>query len=350
MPKQRIAAHYHLLFLTGLAVILLLTAASPSPADGLPPFDSNSISIPPRPDYSQADSWLALPESSNRFAVDIFWVYPTVLHNDRDWLMDIASQEQQAAAAATLYKQAAVFSCQANLYAPYYRQMNMAALTLGAKQKRELISYGLADVWDAFRYYLKHFNHGRPFILAGHSQGSNIIVDLAVRHWGSTGAESRLVAAYAIGWSITKDNIAANPNIRICKSSRQTQCFIDYNTMAAGRQDAAPTRIPGAIVVNPLSWTTDDSFVPASKNMGATFAEKDRSETRAHFTSAQIVNSGLVVDPIDLSIMNDSHSFPKGVYHVDDYALFFENLRTNAAQRIQEMLVKRSCPDVSGKK
>jgi pimeloyl-ACP methyl ester carboxylesterase len=338
MTTQRTGAQPRLFFLTAFAVILLLTTVCPSQADGLPPFDSKSI--PPQPNYSQTDSWLALPESSNRFAVDVFWVYPTILHNNTDWLMDITSPEQQSAAAATLYKQAAVFSCQANLYAPYYRQMNMAALGLGAKQQSELIAYGLDDVWAAFTYYLKHCNQGRPFILAGHSQGSNIIVDLAIRHWGSTNAEDRLVAAYAIGWSITEKDLAANPSIHICESPNQTNCFINYNTMAAGRQEAAPTRAPGAIVVNPLSWTTNDSFVPASRNMGATFADHDRSETRAHFTSAQIVDSGLVVAPADLTMMPAAPGFPKGVYHVYDYALFFENLRTNAAQRIQQMLVK----------
>ena len=29
-----------------------------------------------------------------------------------------------------------------------------------------------ADVFAAFDYYIKHYNNGRPFILAGHSQGS----------------------------------------------------------------------------------------------------------------------------------------------------------------------------------
>ena len=54
-----------------------------------------------------------------------------------------------------------------------------------------------------------------------------------------------------------------------------------------------------------------------------------------YFTSAQIVDGGLIVQPENLSlvIVQGSH-FPEGVYHAFDYSLFFENLKANIAARI----------------
>ncbi len=98
-----------------------------------------------------------------------------------------------------------------------------------------------------------------------------ILADLLLEHWGSTGTENRLIAALLIGWSLTPEELAANPYVRMCERSDQTGCVVSYNTMAAGRQSAAPTLKKGALAVNPLSWTMDSVLVPAKKNLGAVF-------------------------------------------------------------------------------
>lgn len=319
-------------------LILIMTATTATANDSLTPFSHNDI--PPEPEYSQTSSWLALPENADEFPVDIFWVYPTILMDDEHWLMDIDSPELQKAARNTLVKQASVFSNQANLYAPLYRQKNMRVLSLSEDQQTTLSKYGLDDVWQAFNYYLKHYNQGRPFILAGHSQGSQVLMDLMTRHWGTTGKEDQLVAAYIIGWSITMADMEVDPSIVMCEDASQTHCFISYNTVAAGRQEAAPTIIEGAVVTNPLTWTTEEGLAPASLNIGAKFFLADGSTTDIpHFTSAQVVDSGLVVDPIDPELVtNDIATFPEGVYHQFDYSLFYENLRDNVAERIDAFL------------
>jgi hypothetical protein len=165
-----------------------------------------------------------------------------------------------------------------------------------------------------------------------------------VDKWGSLGVENRMVAAYLIGWSITPEDLEENTELDICTAPDRTGCFITYNTMADGRQDKAPTRIPGTFVVNPLTWKTDGEYAPATMNLGAVFFLGDgRSETRPGFTSAQIRDSGLVVEPADLSPVTPEHAvFPSGVYHAYDYALFYENLKANAAERIRAFQTKWS--------
>ena len=309
-------------------------------ASSLSPFDPTHL--PQAPEYTEESSWLALPSHPDQYAVDVFWVYPTILHDESNWLMNITSVPLRAAAQNTIVRQASVFTGQANLYAPLYRQMNMAALSLSKKEINTIMSYGKKDVERALDYYLKYYNNGRPFILAAHSQGSNILIDIAVEKWGNLGMEKQLVAAYLIGWSITEADLAKNDSLKICQSAQETNCFIAYNTVASGKQNVAPTIIKGSIVVNPLTWNTDSTKAPAKLNLGAAFFDTDgASRTLPQFTSAQVQDYGLVVEPNDPALVDSgSATFPKGVYHPFDYSLFYENLKANGAQRIQEFLTK----------
>ena len=317
-----------------LIFVLALAFSSTACLAGLPEFGPDSV--PPAPDYADAASWFTVPDTPGEHAVDIFWAYPTVLHDDAHWLMDITSPEMRQLVRNTITRQASVFLENANLYVPMYRQMNMAALSLSSEEQAKLIGYGMEDVWNALNFYLAHLNQGRPFILAGHSQGSNILVELMVRHWGSLKVEDRLVAGYCIGWSITRDDLKKNPALKMCTDARQNGCFIAYNTVAAGRQSVAPTLLPGSVVVNPLTWKTDGAYAPAKRNLGGRFFNADgSSQLVPDFTSAQVKDFGLVVEPKDPKLVTiESTTFPAGVYHQFDYSLFYENLRLNARDRI----------------
>ena len=302
-------------------------------AQAMPKFDINKVAT--APDYSKESSWLKKP-AKKASAVDVFYVYPTVLFNDTDWMMDPKNAEMRKAAQNALETQASIFNGQANIYAPMYRQMNLAGLFLTPKEAEPLQKIIHEDVWRAFTHYLKYENKGRPFFLAGHSQGSMILTDLMLKHWGKTGAEKKLIAAHLLGWSITPDNLKENPALSICDSAEKTGCIISYNTMAKGRQSKAPTLQPHAIAVNPLSWSTNGDMLTKEKNLGSVFFDKDNKPTTYPlFTSAQIVEGGLVVKPanMDLVTVKGSH-FPKGIFHAFDYSLFFKNLKENVKTRI----------------
>lgn len=321
-------------FLFSLLLLIFFTMLPCSHGLAMPPLDMNTA--PVAPNYGFPEGWLVKPAKPTA-PVDVFFVYPTVLFNDTDWIMDTKRQDMREAAKTSLDTQAVVFEGQANIYAPMYRQMNIAGLGLSDAEAAPLQEMVHHDVWRALSHYLKYENKGRPFFLAGHSQGSMILTDLMLDHWGSTGAEDRLIAALLLGWSLTPPDLAAHPAVRMCENSDQTGCVISYNTMAEGRQSVAPTLKPGALAVNPLSWTMDGAFLPAEKNLGAVFFDAaGKPTTHPHFTSAQIVNGGLIVQPenVDLVTAKGGH-FPAGVYHAFDYSLFFENLKVNIAKRIE---------------
>lgn len=71
--------------------------------------------VPPAPNYADPASWLSKPDDPDRFAVDIIWVYPTVLFDNSAWLMNISRKDLIAGAAESVASEARVFSGQANL-------------------------------------------------------------------------------------------------------------------------------------------------------------------------------------------------------------------------------------------
>ena len=216
-------------------------------------------------------------------------------------------------------------------------------------EAKPIFHLGQQDLIRAFDYFLNHFNRGeRPIILAAHSQGSVRVVELSKAGELLTGdAESlqRLVAAYVIGYSVTPSDLNINPLMRISEDSTDTGCFIAYNTISDedGKEKEAPTVIPGTFVVNPLTWKADTTLAPASLNIEAVFFKHDHPETPdryPNFAAAQVVNNALVITDIahPEELPATSVTFPEGVYHMYDYAIFYENLRKNVGDRIRSYL------------
>ena len=292
-----------------------------------------ALAAPPaKPDYARAENWVSLPTAPTQ-KVDVFWVYPTV-YSGKPTIAAVDDTQMRQGAEHSLLTQASVFADSANIFAPLYRQANMSALSMPPAEQQRTLDVGQADVEQAFAYYMKHWNQGRPFILAGHSQGSNLLNVLVKKELADPALRKRMVAAYLIGWSVTEQDLKDYPFLKVCRAARQTGCLVTYNSVAAGHQKKAPTILPGAVSVNPLSWQTDGKLAPASENLGAVFFDdEDRPQTIAHFGSAQNVDGGLVVDPKDPGLLTHL-PFGPGVYHAYDYALFYNNLKANVAERI----------------
>ena len=312
----------------------------------LPPFDPDS-DVPEAPEYSDPKSWITLPPHFSREhqPVDLFWVYPTILSDDSTYLMNIRNPGLREKAAWTLVEQASIFDGLANIYAPYYRQNNVKINPLMLTDARPIFEPGQNDLVAAFRYFLEHINRGeRPIILAAHSQGSVRVVELTKAGEllaGDPVSMERLVVAYVIGYSITQSDLDANPLMKIGTNATKTGCFITYNTISdeEGKEKEGPTIRKGSFVVNPLTWKTDTGFAPASTNSEAVFfrhGDPEHPVRYPHFAAAQVVNNALVITDITHpeELPATSVTFPKGVYHMYDYAIFYGNLRKNVEDRI----------------
>jgi len=316
----------------------------------LPPFDPKN-DVPAAPDYANPACWLEMPAhfSDDVQPVDVFWVYPTILSDSATYLMDIHDPALRSKAHWTLVEQASIFDGQANIYAPFYRQNNVKINPLMLTDANPIFRLGQEDLIRAFAYFMEHVNKGeRPIILAAHSQGSVRVVELSKAGEllsGDAASLDLLVAAYTIGYSITPADLEQNPLMRISEDATDTGCFIAYNTISdeEGKEKEGPTIIPGTYVVNPLNWKTDTTPAPATANIGAAFFHHDdpvHPRRYPHFAAAQVVDNALVItdisDPEELPAT--SETFPPGVYHMYDYAIFYENLRQNVGDRIRSYL------------
>src|SRR5437764_968603 len=108
------------------------------------------------------------PKAVKAAPIDCFYVYPTVSGQPTGNANRHVDPEERSIA---LY-QAARYSQYCRIYAPMYRQVTLGGIGTGAKPTtKPNPALALSDVRSAFAYYLRHFNHGRGFVLIGHSQG-----------------------------------------------------------------------------------------------------------------------------------------------------------------------------------
>ena len=132
-------------------------------------------------DYAKAENWVFLPDLGSKHEVDVFYAYPTIgTHRRKAYIgwEDPAIQQQIQNTAA---QQCGPFAHIGRIYAPFYRQTELLRALKDITKKPEEQEYsrrGIEDIKDAFRYYMKHYNKGRPFILVGHSQGAYVLLEV----------------------------------------------------------------------------------------------------------------------------------------------------------------------------
>lgn len=311
-----------------------LFAGVPSWAGPGQPFDP--ALVPPRPDYGQPSSWAALPGKDRHFPADVFYVHPTTYNGDENWNQSLEGEQADPKVAGCLLGQAGVFSACADLVAPYYRQANLAVLhTDEGSPERKSLDVAYSDVEAAFDAYMTRLNQGRPFFLAGHSQGSEHLLTLMERHFADPALQRALVAAYLVGWSVTKEDLATCPHLKIAGTPDQTGAIVTYNTQ--GENPGYSIVRKGAVAVNPLTMTITDEAVSAERNLGALFYTESGVLEIPHYTGGRTVNGAFVIpEPSDIDILS-AVKIP-GFYHPYDYTFFYRNLQRNAEQRVRAYL------------
>lgn len=321
-------------------VLVLLGAVAPAAALAAAPDDPQNVT-----DYSKSANWLTADPSQSK-PVDVFYLYPTAYQKGEGDVnycaVDNVSMVKGAIGA--MNRQATAFLPVGNLYAPYYRQADagyVLSMPSIADQDEAIRVIPAADCIAAFNYYLAHFNNGRPFILAGHSQGSNVLLFVLAELKNRPDVLARMVAAYVIGFSVTQDYLNQNAPLAFATGADDTGVIISYNTEAPGVTQSPVVR-PGALAINPISWTRDETLAPQEANAGSVLPV---TATLCDLTpipglaSAQVDTArGVVVcasvDPERFALPG----WPKGVYHSYDYPFYFYNLRQNAQNRVEKYL------------
>lgn len=312
-------------------------------------------------DYSDTNNWAHLPENTDK-EVDTFFVYPSVYINPAPGAPDIVPVEDVMLRAAVKnnYGQAPlVFEDLTNLYEPYYRQSNLA--TLARLRPEQVLPFQLqeqrTDLYAALDYYFEHYNQGRPFILAGHSQGS-LMIKIAFRDYFLEHADylERMVAAYVLGFSVTADDLAANPALKFAEGADDTGVIVSWNTEGPeNKTEHNGVVLKDSIAINPLNWKRDDTYAPASENLGDRLPDYDETQIRA--IGYQVHTPGLADARIDLekgvvvcttlperyvqpAAPGKRSIFGPASLHTSDYPAFWENIRENVRTRVKAYFSK----------
>ena len=290
-------------------------------------------------DYSSADNWVYFGVGDDK-DVDLFLVCPTVDTLDEEF-MSLENDVMKGYFAGALEMERGIYEESTRMYAPYYRQIAMNGYEQDLTERERRLAVAYKDVSDAFAYYLENENNGRPIILAGFSQGSDMVYRLMEEYFGSEEMQQKLVAAYAIGWACTEDMVKEYPQIRPAQSADDLGVVISFDCEApevtetivnpAGRK---------AYSINPLNWKTDSTPADKSLNIGSRFMKssgKIKSETE-QLCGCYIdeERGALKVTDVTPAEYPAVISFlPEGAYHIYDYQFFFMNLQENVKHRVE---------------
>ena len=169
---------------------------------------------------------------------------------------------------------------------PYYRQCGMMIMKKAWKETGDIDAAisGMPydDMIAALDYYFDNYNEGRPFIIAGHSQGSALL-KLALKNYFKDHSDyyERMVAAYLIGYSVTKDDLETYPYLKFATGETDTGVIISYNTEGPKNAEVNADNVvvlPNAISINPLNWKRDETYAPASENLGSLTYNEETGE------------------------------------------------------------------------
>ena len=208
-----------------------------------------------------------------------------------------------------------------NFYSPHYRHITLDSwATLNEDTiRRRYNDVSFVDVRNAFDHYMNNDNNGRPFIIAGFSQGGKSVVELLKVL--TPDQRDRLVAAYILGYKVTPDDVKTAPWIKAAQGADDTGVTICYNSVSDVKYVKPIVSAPTVMCINPVNWRTD--AIPAVLNDTITVTLSPEYKV-------------LVVDGYDDSTLpNILDILNTGDYHGAEPWLYSECLRDNMHKRIQ---------------
>lgn len=200
----------------------------------------------PVPDYAQGQYWSTVDSLPQGMAapkglrgVDVFWIHPTTTRSQTEYNHDpLDPQVLKWTEESAVQRQGSAFSACCRIFAPRYRAATTKALADPANREKAF-ALAYSDVERAFDWYMAHENRGRPFIIAGHSQGGAHTTSLLEKRIKGTKLQRHMVAAYVIGINLMEGDLSPRlAGIPFCNTPAQTGCFVQWNALLAGSDNA----------------------------------------------------------------------------------------------------------------
>jgi hypothetical protein len=312
-------------------------------------------------------------KNAKKPAVDCFYVYPTV--SDQQTLNANLKIDPEVRAVADY--QAARFSQVCRVWAPVYKQVTLKGISTPPSKKTAAAGVkAYKSARAGWRDYLAHHNHGRGFILIGHSQGSFVLRQLirdeidskpAVRH--------RMVSALLLGGNVLvpkgKRFGGDFKHVGACREARELACMVGYSMfgdtppddalfgrVAKGTKGGSKLRVlctnPAALAggTGTLQPYASSLPFPGTLGVGIRIFLGETPKVPTHWWrppgryTAKCSTAGgasfLKVDALDGARAPTPTPNPGWGYHLGDVNLALGNLTTLAAKQArsyQDMLV-----------
>ncbi|MFY8127373.1 MAG: DUF3089 domain-containing protein [Chitinophagaceae bacterium] len=310
---------------------------------------------PEKPNYASLEVWAAHPykadfsdkqpkDIAGKYAtdtsVDVFFIHPTSYTKKKIFGQNASVFDKdlnEKTDEGSIQFQASVFNSSARVFAPRYRQAHLSSFfptnfedSINALKAFEL---AYADVKDAFEYYLKNYNNGRPIIIASHSQGTFHARNLIKEFFDGTTLQNQLVAAYLVGYYVPK---SLTNNIKECTKPNSTGCIVSWRTFEYNYlPEYVQAENQPAVTTNPITWDIDKPTANKEENKG--ILKKDFNDVHQNLIDANVVGNVVwVTKPKIFGI-----GFLNKNYHVADYNFFYESIKQNVADRIKAFWEKR---------
>ena len=242
------------------ALLLLVATIAAAPAD---PASDGPVGAA---DYAIEANWLCLPGRTDACAspdtvalgpngygapivtqaavnppADCFYLYPTV-SRDAGFNSDLSPGEEERAAVQIQF---ARYSSVCRPFVPVYRSGTVAAVrsVLDGLNPEPIRARAYGDVEASFRYYMRHYNNGRPIVIVAHSQGSVYAIELLKREFEGRPLERQLVSAIIPGWhvEVPQGRVTGGTfrSLPLCTSAGQTGCVVSYVSYRQGHEPPA---------------------------------------------------------------------------------------------------------------
>ena len=312
-------------------------------------------------EYQKPRMWLARPDLAGNPALwlppgvaavqpgaaAVFYIHPTSFLDRSTWNAPLDNAEANDRAALFLRGQASAFSAAGQVWAPRYRQATFGAFLTTQDAANKALDLAYQDVDAAFTAFLAQVAPDRPLILAGHSQGALHLTRLLRDRVAGKPLAARVVAAYVVGWPVSRTADLPRLGLPECARADQAGCLLSWQSFAEPADPSlvldtydASTGLSGAqrggtpmVCTNPLTGTPN-AAAPASANLGTLFPSADLSTATltAGRVPARCGDRGL----LDIGTPPEvgGYVLPGNNYHVYDYSLFWANVRADAVRRL----------------
>jgi hypothetical protein len=322
-------------------------------------------------DYSRPAMWIARPDIADNPALwtpagytpaptppaAVFFIHPTSYLQRARWNAPLDDKEANDRAALFLRGQASAFNASGAIWAPRYRQATFGAFLTNRADAEKALNLAYGDVLAAFDQFLSEIGPDRPIILAGHSQGALHLTRLLRERVAGKPLARRIVAAYVVGWPVSKTADLPSLGLPECTTADQTGCILSWQSFAEPADPSmifdtfdttkGPTGIARAgtalICTNPITGTPG-ATAEAKQNLGTLIPSADLKQAAiaAGRVPARCSGRGLLIigPPVELG----PYVLPGNNYHVFDYSLFWANVRADAARRLTAFATPAPAP------